>query len=44
MKTETLVIENPSDSLLEFVRNLREKKELEREEIRKNWNIYFPKK
>lgn len=44
MKVETLVIENPSDSLLELVRNLREKKELEREEIRKNWNIYFPKK
>jgi hypothetical protein len=44
MKAKTLVIENPSDSLLKFVRKLRDDKEINREEIRKNWDKYFPKK
>jgi hypothetical protein len=44
MKTETLIIDNPSKSLLELVRKLRDDKEINREEIRKNWDKYFPKK
>lgn len=45
MKTQdVLLIEKPSKGLLELVRKLQKEKEAEQEEIKKNWNKFFPKK
>lgn len=37
-----IVIKNPSESLIKFVREMREKQEAQEKEIRENWVKYFP--
>jgi hypothetical protein len=44
MKTSTLHIDKPSDRLLDNLRNLRKAKEERKEQMRIDWNKYFPKK
>lgn len=44
MKTSTVHIEKPSKGLLELVRKIQAEKEVRQEEIKANWNNYFPKK
>ena len=44
MKTSTVHIEKPSKGLLELVRKIQAEKEVRQEEIKANWNTYFPKK
>lgn len=39
-----LVIDNPSQKLLDFVRNMEKKKEDTRKELRSKRDFYFPKK
>ncbi|MBB4117944.1 hypothetical protein GGR32_000216 [Mesonia hippocampi] len=43
MKTKRLHISKPSKELLEFVRDLRSKKQERKSEYRSNKELYFPK-
>lgn len=44
MKTSTLHIKKPSDGLLQLVRKIQADKEVRQEDMKANWNKYFPKK
>lgn len=44
MQAKVLHIKHPSKSLLDFVRDLRAKKEAEKAELLANKDKYFPKK
>lgn len=46
MKTtqKPLVIENPSQKLLDFVRNMEKRKEEIRRDLRSKTTLYFPRK
>lgn len=44
MTQKPLVIDNPSQKLLDFVRNMEKRKEETRKGLRSKGDLYFPKK